>query len=390
MSSDTITQPTSTNSTEIRPFRIEIPQADLDYLRARLANARWVSDEVSDGGWDYGVPVERLRELVSYWATEYDWRAHEAKMNAHPQFITEIDGVDIHFLHIRSSRPDAFPLILTHGWPGTFYEYLPVIEQLTEPAAGEQAFHLVIPSMPGFGFSGPTREKGWDIARVAAAWITLMDRLGYERYGAAGSDGGSMVSPVMGAMAPEAVAAVHVTQVFSYPSGDPTEFEGFGPDEYRRLAFMQRFEKEHSGFNKIQSTRPLTLAHALADSPVGQLAWVLDPIRGFGDHPPEQDEALDADFALTVASLHWLSGNAGTLTRFHYEEAHKPEAETPRGTVPTGVAVFASDFPSIRSLAERDHNIVHWAEFDRGGHYSGTDAPDLLAGDLRTFFGSHQ
>jgi pimeloyl-ACP methyl ester carboxylesterase len=298
--------------------------------------------------------------------------------------------VDVHFLHVRSSRPDAFPLILTHGWPGTFYEYLPVIEALTEPAAGEQAFHLVIPSMPGFGFSGPTREGGWDIARVAAAWVSLMDRLGYERYGAAGSDGGSMVSPVMGAIAPDAVVAVHVAQVFSYPSGDPAEFEGFGPEEYRRLAFMQRFEKEHSGFNKIQSTRPLTLAHALADSPVGQLAWVLDPIRGFGDHPPEMDEALDADFALTVASLHWLSDNSATLARFHYEEAHKPEAETPRGTVPTGVAVFANDFPSIRAFAERDHNIVHWSEFDRGGHYSGTDAPDLLAGDLREFFGTYR
>lgn len=251
MSSDTITDTTSANSTEIRPFRIDIPQAELDY----------------------------------------DWRRHEQKMNAYPQFITEIDGVDVHFLHIRSSRPDALPLILTHGWPGTFYEYLPVIEELTEPPAGEQAFHLVIPSMPGFGFSGPTREAGWDIARVAA---------------------------------------VHVAQVFSYPSGDPAEFEGFGPDEYRRLAFMQRFEKEHSGFNKIQSTRPLTLAHALADSPVGQLAWVLDPIRGFGDHPPEMDKALDADFALTVASLHWLSGN------------------------------------------------------------SGTDAPDLLVADLREFFGTHR
>jgi pimeloyl-ACP methyl ester carboxylesterase len=377
-------------SNDIRPFHIDIPQADLDYLRYRLARARWVTDEVPGAGWDHGVPGETLKELVSYWATEYDWRRHEKKMNAFPQFITELDGVDVHFLHVRSSRPDAFPLILTHGWPGTFYEYLPVIEALTEPAAGEQAFHLVIPSMPGFGFSGPTREGGWDIARVAAAWVALMDRLGYERYGAAGSDGGSMVSPVMGAIAPDAVVAVHVAQVFSYPSGDPAEFEGFGPEEYRRLAFMQRFEKEHSGFNKIQSTRPLTLAHALADSPVGQLAWVLDPIRGFGDHPPEMDEALDADFALTVASLHWLSDNSATLARFHYEEAHKPEAETPRGTVPTGVAVFANDFPSIRAFAERDHNIVHWSEFDRGGHYSGTDAPDLLAGDLREFFGTYR
>jgi pimeloyl-ACP methyl ester carboxylesterase len=374
-------------SNDIRPFRIDIPQADLDHLRARLAHTRWVSDEVEGGGWDYGVPVEALKELVSYWATGYDWRAHEERMNAYPQFLTEIDGVDVHFLHVRSPREDAFPLVLTHGWPGTFFEYLPVIDELTAPSSPDApAFHLVIPSIPGFGFSGPTRERGWDMTRVAAAWVSLMDRLGYERYGAAGSDGGSMISPVMGALAPSAVAAVHVAQVFSYPSGDPAEFEGFGPEEYRRLAFMQRFESEHSGFNKIQSTRPMTLAHALADSPVGQLAWVLDPIRGFGDHPPEMDEALDADFILTVASLHWLSGNAGSLARFHYEEAHKPDAEPVRGTVPTGVAVFAHDFPSIRAFAERDHNVVHWSEFDRGGHYSGTDAPDLVVQDLREFF----
>jgi pimeloyl-ACP methyl ester carboxylesterase len=378
-------------SNDIRPFTVDIPQSELDYLRDRLARTRWVTDELPGAGWDHGVPVAVLKELVSYWATEYDWRAHEARMNAHPQFVTEIDGVDVHFLHVRSSHDDAFPLVLTHGWPGTFLEYLPVIDALTEPRDGSPAFHLVIPSIPGFGFSGAPREAGWDMRRVAAAWVSLMDRLGYDRYGAAGSDGGSMISPIMAELAPAAVAAVHVAQVFSYPSGDPAEFEGFGQEEYRRLAFMQRFVDEHSGFNKIQSTRPTTLAHALIDSPAGQLAWVLDPLRGFGDHPAEMEKTLDVDFVLTVASLHWLSGHVASSSRAHYEEAHKPATEdTPRGTVPMGVAVFANDFLSIRAFAERDHNIVHWSEFDRGGHFSGTDASDLVVTDLQDFFATYR
>jgi pimeloyl-ACP methyl ester carboxylesterase len=378
-------------SNDIRPFTVDIPQSELDYLRDRLARTRWVTDELPGAGWDHGVPVAVLKELVSYWATEYDWRAHEARMNAHPQFVTEIDGVDVHFLHVRSSHEDAFPLVLTHGWPGTFLEYLPVIDALTEPRDGSPAFHLVIPSIPGFGFSGAPREAGWDMRRVAAAWVSLMDRLGYDRYGAAGSDGGSMISPIMAELAPAAVAAVHVAQVFAYPSGDPAEFEGFGQEEYRRLAFMQRFVDEHSGFNKIQSTRPTTLAHALIDSPAGQLAWVLDPLRGFGDHPAEMEKTLDVDFVLTVASLHWLSGHVATSSRAHYEEAHKPATEdTSRGTVPMGVAVFANDFLTIRAFAERDHNIVHWSEYDRGGHFSGTDASDLVVTDLQDFFATYR
>ncbi len=367
-------------STDIRPFRVDIPQSELDDLRDRLARTRWATDEVAGAGWRHGVPLGSLRELVRYWANDYDWRAQEARINSHPQYLTEIDGVDIHFLHVRSANPDAFPLLLTHGWPGTFVEYLPVLDLLGD------TFHLVVPSIPGFGFSGPVTESGWDMHRVAQAWVELMRRLGYERYGAAGSDGGSMISPIVGRLAPDAVSAVHVAQVFSYPSGDPAEFEGFGDEEYRRLAFAQRFESEHSGFNKIQSTRPVTLAHALADSPAGQLAWVLDPLRGFGDHPPDMDKALDADVVLTVASLHWLSGHVSSSARIYYEQAHTDRPDPGRGTVPTGVAVFANDFPSIRRFAERDHNIVHWSEFDRGGHFSGTDAPDLLAGDLRSFF----
>jgi epoxide hydrolase len=380
----------SSENTEIRPFVIDIPQVELDHLRDRLAHTRWTTGQLP--GWDRGVPTDEVAKLVEYWADGYDWRAHEARMNGFPQFQTEIDGTTVHFLHVRSPELDAFPLVLTHGWPGTFVEYLDVIDRLTNPRANggdpADAFHLVIPSIPGFAFSGPTPDAGWDINRVAQAWAELMRRLGYTRYGAAGNDAGSMVTPVLGQF--DQVPAVHVTQVFSFPSGDPAEFEGFGPEEYRRLKFLQRFMDEHSGFNKIQSTRPETLAHALADSPVGQLAWVLDLLRGFGDHPSEMDKALDADFVLTIASLYWLTNTAGSSARFYYENAHLPNEPAPRGTVPTGVAVFANDFQAIRPLAERDHTIVHWSEFDRGGHYSGTDAPDLLADDLRTFFRAYR
>lgn len=380
----------TSENTEIKPFAIDIPQAEIDYLRDRLARTRWTTGQAP--GWDRGVPTEALKELVEYWADGYDWRAHEARINSFPQFQTEIDGTTVHFLHVRSPEPDAFPLILTHGWPGTFVEFLDVIGPLTDPRShgGDpgDAFHLVIPSIPGFAFSGPA--IGWDDSRVASAWAELMQRLGYTRYGAAGNDAGAMITPLLARVAADQIPAVHVTQVFSFPSGDPTEFEGFGELEYGRLAFLQRFMDEHSGFNKIQSTRPETLAHALADSPAGQLAWILDLVRGFGDHPEEENKMLDADFVLTIASLYWLTNTGGSSARLYYENAHAAGETPSRGTTPTGVAVFANDFKAIRQLAERDHNIVHWSEFDRGGHYSGTDAPDLLAEDLRTFFRSYR
>jgi pimeloyl-ACP methyl ester carboxylesterase len=389
-----MTENGSTAADQIRPFRIGIAQSELDDLRDRLTRTRWATGQVQGSGWERGVPLDELKDLVEYWASEYDWRAHEERINSYPQFQTEIDGTTVHFLHVRSPEPDAFPLVLTHGWPGTFLEYLDVIGPLTDPRAhgGDpaDAFHLVIPSMPGFGFSGPVQEAGWDVTRIAKAWAELMSRLGYERYGAAGNDAGSMVSPVVGRLDPEHVTAVHVTQVFSFPSGDPAEFEGFGQEEYRRLAFLQRFMDEHSGFNKIQSTRPDTLAHALADSPVGQLAWVMDLLRGFGDHPAEMEKLLTRDFMLTIATLFWLTGTAGSAAQQYYENAHTGNESAERGTIPTGVAVFANDFQAIRPLAERDHTITHWSEFERGGHYAGTDAPDLLADDLRAFFRDHR
>ncbi|WP_228817137.1 epoxide hydrolase family protein [Nocardia transvalensis] len=245
----------------IRPFRIEIPQADLDDLQERLARTRW-ADQIPGSGDTYGVSVDRVRHLVNYWRDGFDWREVEQRLNAYPQFITEIDGQDIHFLHVTSERDNSFPLILTHGWPGTFVEFLGVIEPLT--AAG---FDLVIPSVPGYAFSGPTTEAGWNDQRIARAWAELMQRLGYTRYGAVGNDGGAQISPELGRVAPENVVGVQISQVYSFPTGDPAELTNLTEDEQQSLATLDWFVKNKMGFNILQSQQPQTLAHAIMDPP---------------------------------------------------------------------------------------------------------------------------
>ncbi len=261
---------------KINPFRIDIPPADLDDLRDRLARTRW-PDELPDAGWTYGVPVSYLKELAEYWRTSYDWRKYEAKLNAFPQFTTTIDGQNIHFLHVRSPEPDALPLILTHGWPGSIAEFMDTIGPLTDPRArgGDpaDAFHVITPSIPGFGFSGPTREPGWTTRRVAAAWAELMSRLGYRRYGAQGGDTGAIVSPELGRLDPDHVIGVHVNNLGTFPSGDPAELANLSEADQARLQWMQRWGSDMSGYAIVQATRPQTLAYPLTDSPVGQLAW---------------------------------------------------------------------------------------------------------------------
>jgi pimeloyl-ACP methyl ester carboxylesterase len=363
----------------IRPYRIAIPQADLDELQHRLAETR-LPNALPGVGWSYGVPNEYVVGLLDRWRTAFDWRAFEARINAKPQFTTTIDGQQIHFLHIRSAASQSFPLILTHGWPGSFVEYLDVIGPLTDPAAHgadpADAFDLVIPSIPGFTLSGPTSEPGWNRHRVARAWVELMRRLGYDRYGAVGNDAGSFISPEVGRIAPEQTAGVHVTQIFSFPSGDPAEFEGLSDDDQAALAFLQRFSETGLAFNQLQSTQPQTLAFALADSPAGQLAW---SGQLFGD-------AVDPDFALTNVALYWLTGTTASSMRFYYEDAHAAHPTEPT-TVPIGLSQFGGDFQSIRRFAERDHrNIVSWKRHDRGGHYAAHAAPDLLVVDIRQFF----
>jgi pimeloyl-ACP methyl ester carboxylesterase len=373
----------------VHAFNIDIPQADLDDLRDRLARTRW-PDELPGVGWDLGVPLSYLQELAAYWRDTYDWRRHEAELNAVPQFTTTIDGQRIHFLHARSPEPGARPLVLTHGWPGSIVEFLDLIGPLTDPAAhgGDpaDAFHVVVPSMPGYGFSGPTADRGWNVQRIAAAWLTLMDRLGYARFGAQGGDWGSTVSRQLGLAAPDRLIGVHLNMLLTLPSGDPAEMASLTDDERARLAQFGRYEAELSGYMKIQSTRPQTLAYALADSPVGQLAWIVEKFKEWTDSLTVPEDAVDRDRILTNVMLYWLTGTAGSSARLYYESVRSWGKEE-RLTVPTGVAVFPRELAlSVRRLAERSNAIERWTEYDRGGHFAALEEPDLLVDDIRAFF----
>jgi epoxide hydrolase len=374
---------------QLRPFRIQIPQADLDDLHERLARTRW-PDELPGAGWSRGVPLDYLRDLAEYWRTTYDWRGHEARLNEFPQFTTEIDGQNVHFLHVGSPAPDALPLIITHGWPGSVVEFLDVIGPLSDPAAhgGDpaDAFHLVIPSVPGFGFSGPTREPGWDWNRVASAWVELMRRLGYQRFGTQGGDFGAFISPAVGRAAPECVVGVHVNGALGFPPGDPAELADLTDAEKARLAKLQQRIQDGAGYAILQSTRPQTLAYGLTDSPAGQLAWIVEKFKEWTDPAAElPEDAVDRDQLLTNVSLYWLTRTAGSSARMYHESARLWGQPPERSEVPSGVAVFPND-PGIRRFDEREHNVVHWSEFDRGGHFAALEAPDLLVGDIRAFF----
>ncbi|MGW3353051.1 epoxide hydrolase family protein [Nonomuraea rubra] len=410
----------------IHPFRIEIPQQDLDDLRARLAMTRW-QDQLPGTGWERGVPVGYLRELAEYWRTGYDWRAHEARLNELPHYTTTIDGQHLHFVHVRSARADALPLMLLHGWPGTFVEFLDVIEPLSRD------FHLVIPSLPGFGFSTPLSAPGWDAARSARAFTELMARLGYPRYGVQGGDAGAFIAPEMGKHAPDHVVGIHLNAAITFPIGQDGEMDGLSEEERARWSAM---ENMNDGYLQTQSKRPQTVSYGLHDSPVGQLAWIMEkfkeltePVAGL----PE--ESLDRDLMLTNVTIYWLTGTAGSSAQFYYENmggaAWDAAGETggsgewgaagdsadgsdgwgaagdsmdgsagwagaaggagdwaaaARGTVPTGVLVSKACDVTIRSWAERDHNIVHWVEYDKGGHFFAAEQPALFAEDVTTFF----
>ena len=385
------TTPPVTDS--IRPFRIDVPEANLADLRDRLVGTRW-PDELPGVGWRYGVPLGYLRELAEYWRTSYDWRVYEAELNQFPQFTTEIDGANVHFLHVRSTEPRAMPLILTHGWPGSIVEFLDMIGPLTDPRAHggspTDAFHLVIPSIPGYGFSGPTREAGWTMARVAKAWAQLMRRLGYERYGAQGGDWGAFVSPELGRIDPDHVIGVHVNAATMgfVPFGPvaPDELATFTATEKARLARLKKFMSDMNGYFQIQATRPQTLAYGLSDSPVGLLAWIVEKFKEWTDSSADlPEDAVDRDRMLTNVMLYWLTGTAGSSARLYYENMHAESWGQQPGRTPTGVAVFAEDI-AIRRFAERGNNIVHWSDFDRGGHFAAMEVPDLLIGDVRDFF----
>ncbi|MET7641379.1 epoxide hydrolase family protein [Streptomyces sp. NPDC005438] len=374
----------------LKPFHLSVPEEELDDLRHRLDRTR-LPDQLPGTGREYGIPVDRVRELVTYWRHGYDWRAQEARLNAWPQFTTTIDGARVHFAHLRSPEPDATPLLMTHGWPGSPVEFLHVAGPLTDPTryGGDpaDAFHLVLPSIPGCGLSGPTRERGWEFRRVAGAFATLMRRLGYDTYGVQGGDWGAAISRELGRTRAE-VLGVHLNLLpGAHMTHEPGDLSDLPPREAERTrlswARYQHWCREQQGYADIQSTRPLTLAYGLTDSPVGQLAWIAEKWDEWAELP------VDRDLLLTNVTLYWLTGTAGSSARLYYERAHADHHGRPTepSTAPTALAHFPHDnFLPLRHLAERTDRVVRWTDHDRGGHFPAMEQPDLLVADIRTFF----
>jgi len=381
------------SDTEIRPFRIDVPQTDVDDLRDRVARTRW-PDELPGMGWSRGVPLGYLKELAEYWRTTYDWRAHEAKLNELPQFTTTIDGQRIHFLHVRSPEPSALPLVITHGYPSSIAEFVDLIGPLTDPRAhgGDpaDAFHVVAPSLPGFGFSSPLGDTGWESTRAAKAWVELMHRLGYERYGAHGSDIGAGVAGDLGIHDPDRVIGAHVAT-------DPTALALIGgmlPDDAEdmteaqkdRLKELRGWETDGRGYLQIQSTRPQTLAYGLNDSPAAQLAWIVEKFKEWTNPTIElPEDAVDRDQLLTNVSIYWFTGTGTSAASFIYEAAHAERDWGAMSPAPTGMAVFAAD-SMLRYVLNGDGHVEHWSEFESGGHFPAMEVPDLLVADVRKFF----
>jgi len=380
----------TTASTEIRPFRVEVAQAEIDVLHERLARTRLPQPAPVDD-WDAGTPNSYLREAVERWRSGFDWRAVEARINEVPHFMTEVDGQPIHFIHVRSPHAGATPLLLAHTYPGSSVDYLDLIGPLVDPVAhggrAEDAFDVVVPDAPGFGFSNPVTETGWTTARVARAYDTLMRRLGYAEYGIHGSDNGALVARDLGLLNPEGFLGLHVLQLFSFPSGDPAEFERLEPQDYAGLEHMQWFQSV-GGYNTMNASRPQTVAVGLSDSPVGLLAYS-ELFNSFGNGT----SLVPLDAILMEVSVNWFANAAAGMSRAYLDNARAAAAASAAGeepqvnAAPTGVAVFADDFQTIRVFAERDNsNIVHWSRFDRGGHFAALEVPELVVGDIRTFF----
>lgn len=381
----------------MRPFRVEIPAADLDDLNRRLAATRWPG-ELAGVGWQRGVPLGYLKELAQYWRESFDWRAAEAWMNTFPQFLTEIDGTTVHFVHVRSEHPGATPVILTHGWPGSPLEFLHLVERLTDPVRhggdAADAFHVVIPTIPGFGFSGPTPDTGWDVARVARAFARLMADLGYERYVAQGGDWGKVISLQLGLVDPEHVAGVHLNMLVTFPPpDDPGAIVGLGPADLARLQHGAEFADTGLGWQRIQSTRPQTLAYALTDSPVGQLAWIAEKFYEWSGATQAPEDVIDRDTMLANVTLYWLTATAGSSAQLYYETTPTMPAfvATWGGPwplqAPVAVAVFPDDAtrPVLRFAEKALPTLTRWTEFPAGGHFAALEQPDLLVGDLRAF-----
>jgi len=372
----------------IESFQIAVPQAEIDDLHRRLDHARWPEAEPVDD-WSQGVPLAKVRALCDYWRNGYDWRRCEARLNALGQYRTEIDGLQIHFMHVRSPHPDALPLLLTHGWPGSIIEFLKVVGPLSDPTAhggrAEDAFHLIIPSLPGYGFSGKPAETGWNVERAARAWAILMDRLGYDRYVAQGGDWGSAVTTKLGALAPAGLAAIHLNLVSAFP--DPSDQSDWTAEEKGYWASFAAFQKEETGYSTEQMTRPQTIGYSLVDSPVGQAAWIYEKFHAWTDCGGDPENILSVDEMLDNISVYWLTGSGASSARLYWESLATTFLPT-KVLVPTGCSIFPKEIlRASRRWVERNYpNIVHWNELDRGGHFAAFEQPELFTSEVRACF----
>jgi epoxide hydrolase len=382
------------DSEQMTPFHVDIPQEVLDDLRARLDGTRWPEAEtVAD--WSQGVPLAYLRGLCRYWAEGYDWRATERRLNLLPQFRTEIDGLGIHLLHVRSPHPDAFPVVFTHGWPGSILEFLKVIGPLSDPTAhgGEaaDAFHLVIPSLPGYGFSDRPAQPGWGVERIAGGWARLMARLGYQRYGAQGGDWGTSVSTSIAQQDPEHVAGIHLNPPLAPP--DPATFDDLTDRERAALASLDHAAEWESGYSQEHATRPQTIGYALVDSPAALCAWIVEKFWSWTDHDGHLENLLTRDELLDNVMLYWLPGTGASSVRLYWESIRQvnrwisgPTTDTV--AVPTGCSIYPKELqrPSRRWAEQRFIDIRYWNELDRGGHFAALEQPDLFVEEVRSFF----
>lgn len=374
---------------KIVPFRIAVADSVLSDLKARLARTRF-PDQVDKSDWDYGVELGYMKDLVRYWHDKYDWRAHEAKLNALPQFTTEIDGLKVHFLHVRSKEKNALPLVVVHGWPGSVYEFHKIIGPLTDPVAhggkAEDAFHVVCPSLPGFGFSGKPREPGWSVSRMSEVVAQLMARLGYTRYGAQGGDWGANVASWLGGFDSKNVVGVHLNFVGGSPpkTGDPWK----GVTEAEKARYEKRLDelKNHRAYGAIQGTRPQTLGYALNDSPAGLAAWIVDKFWAWSDHGGNLEKSFTKDELLTNIMIYWVTETAPSSARIYFERQFYTGGRK-QGRVPVGVALFPKEINvPPRKWLELQYNLVHFTEMPRGGHFAALEQPQLLVEDVRTFF----
>ena len=378
------------NDAETQAYQIEVPQDMLDDLQGRLANTRW-TDEVEGAGWDYGTNLAYLKEFVGYWQNGFDWREQEAKLNEFAHFKTEIDGLGIHFVHERGKGPDPTPLLLLHGWPDSFYRFHKIIPMLTDPASygGNPAdsFDVVVPSLPGFGFSDRPRERGWVAARDAALFEALMtDVLGYGRYASHGGDGGSPISQALARSYPGSVMGIHLTDI-GWDKAMQIDPSTLSEAEQRYMNELEESSLEEGGYVMIQGSRPQTLGYGLNDSPVGLAAWILEKFRAWSDCGGDVERRFTKDELLTNITIYWVTQTINSSIRSYYEGMHDwAQPDNSRVEAPVGMALFPKDNPPPREMADRFFNVNQWTEMPRGGHFTAMEEPELLAEDMRKFF----